>query len=203
MPVNWNPRAVALLALLDLALSLLPPLLLSPLEAARSSSLGQGVDYNELARLAATCAAGNAVAGVVVAYARPRALCPCHALSIDELLNEAANGVISGMAAVLIVAGSVSLGWYLVVGQPEPVLLDSDEWPAAAFLPDLCMRDRLCVQLSAILLLVSHTFLPLFVATKSSLRALRRVVFRLDVRGPLEAVVLAGTSLSAPALSSL
>ena len=192
---------MALVALLDLGLSALGPALLSPLDDARTSALAgaaSGVDYNELARRAAVCAAANAVAGVVVAYARPRALCPCHALPVGELLSEATNGVVGGMATMLVLAALASLSWYFIVGHPEPMLLDSDEWPALRLLPAMCMRDRVSVQLSSFLLLVSHTFLPLVVATTSSLRSLRRVVLRLDVRGPLEATVLAGTSTPTP-----
>jgi hypothetical protein len=121
-------------------------------------------------------------------------LCPCHALSTGDLLNEATNGVVGGMVTMLVLCALASLGQYVIVGPPEPLPLDSDDWPAPLFLPGMCMRDRVSVQLSSILLLVSHTFLPLAAATTSSLRALRRVVSRLDVRGPLEATVLAGTS---------
>jgi hypothetical protein len=188
---------MALVALLDLGLSALGPALLSPLDDARTSALAgaaSGVDYNELARRVAVCAATNAVAGVAVAYARPQALCPCHALPIGDLLNEATNGVVGGMATMLVLAALANLCWYFIVGQPEPMLPDSDEWPTPQLLPAMCMRDRVSVQLSACLLLVSHTFLPLVVATTSSLRSLRRVVLRLEVRGPLEATVLAGKS---------
>ena len=196
MPVSWSPAAVALVAALDLALSALPALV-APLDGARRANrlTGAGVDYNELARLCAVCAAINVVAGVVVAYARPRALCPCHALSVGDLLNEATNGVVGGVVVTLLIAGLANFGRYLVVGHSETMSLESfEEWPAPMVLPALCMRDRVSVHLSAILLLVSHTFLPLTVATKSSPRALRRVVVRLDVGGPLEATVLAGMS---------
>lgn len=195
MPVSWSPAKVALVASLDLALSAVPGLLL-PLSGAQRASSGSfdaAVNYNELARRAAACSAANALAGVVVAYVRPRALCPCHALSIADSLSEAANGVIGGVVATLLLTGVASLGLGLVSGPLEPLQDTSDEWPALLLLPELCSRDRICVQLSAILLLVSHTFLPLVVATKSCSSALWRVVFGLDVRGPLEATVLAGT----------
>ena len=85
MPVSWSPAAVALVAALDLALSALPALL-APLDGARANRLaGAGVDYNELARLCAVCAAINVVAGIIVAYARPRSLSLSLSLSLSDV----------------------------------------------------------------------------------------------------------------------
>ena len=215
MPVNWNPSKVALVALLDLTVSALP-VLLFPLDGLRASTAwdsaagesetaaeaagGGSLPYSEATKLVAAYAAANVLMGMAVAYARPHALCPCHTLSVGDILNESANGVIGGVLAALLAAGLGSLCLHLAAEAPEMAALgesaDSPRLPF--FLPALCLRDRVSVQLSAILLLVSHTFLPLTVATKSSLGSMWRVVVRLQPGGPLEATVLAGTCDRAP-----
>ena len=205
MPVSWSPLKVGGLALLDVAVSALP-LLLWPLDDVKHSTQfdtaqdgpggGGEVPYSQVTRLVAIHAAANALGGVAVAYARPCALCPCHALSVGDLVDHTANGLAGVMLSLMLLAALVCVISY---NMPMAVLswrsgggADQAEPAEPWLLPGLCLKDRLSVELSALVLLGSHSSLPLAAATRSNLSSVYRVVVRLSPGGPLEATVLGG-----------
>ena len=183
MPVVWNPGRVAALAALDLALALAPVGLL-PLDGGQASAFASGESdgTDDLVKRFAAWAGAWVVGGMVLGYVRPLVLCPCHALSVEDLLNHVTNGLLGFVLAVCGLSAAVGGMFHLgALNTAMPALLWTSEpkppdttepW----LLPGLCEMHRASIAISVLLMVGAHTAVPLTAATKSEPSALRRVV---------------------------
>ena len=183
MPVVWNPGRVAALAALDLALALAPVGLL-PLDGGQASAFASGESdgTDDLVKRFAAWAGAWIAGGMVLGYVRPLVLCPCHALSIEDLLHHVTNGLLGFVLAVCglsAAVGGVLHSGALNAAMPALLWTSEPEPPDTAepwLLPGLCEMHRASVATSVLLMVGAHTAVPLTAATKSQSDALRRVV---------------------------